>query len=155
MSVRLEPLPPEVRSALDSAREATDRRAALDEVVRLDPRCLEAWAALGDEAYERGDDVTAYACYRVGYHRGLDALRSAGWRPDLEVHWSAEPNRGFLRCLHGLMLAAAAIGEGVEARRCREFLLTLDPADPLQVGGIAPKELSRRLEGHPRGSEDV
>jgi hypothetical protein len=43
------------------------------------------------------------------------------------------------------MRAAAAIGEGVEARRCREFLLQLDPSDPLSVGGLAPKDLSRRL----------
>jgi len=120
---------------------------ALDarEAVRTDPLCLAAWAALSDEAYEGGDDVASYAFARTGYHRGLDLLRSAGWRPDLEVLWENESNRGFLRSLYGLMRGAAAIGEGVEARRCREFLLQLDPSDPLDVGRIAPKDLSKRL----------
>jgi uncharacterized protein DUF3151 len=125
----------------DALRDAADGRAA----VRTDPLCLAAWAQLADESYDAGDDVASYAFARVGYHRGLDLLRSAGWRPDLEVHFENEPNRGFLRSLYGLMRAAAAIGEGVEARRCREFLLQLDPSDPLDVGRIQPKNLSRRL----------
>jgi hypothetical protein len=44
-----------------------------------------------------------------------------------------------------LLRAAAAIGEGAEARRCREFLLELDPSDHFEVDGIAPKDLGRRL----------
>jgi hypothetical protein len=107
--------------------------------------CLEAWARLSETAYAGGDDIAAYAYARVGYHRGLDVLRSSGWRPDREVHWEHEGNRGFLLALYGLMSAAAAVGEGVEARRCREFLLQLDPSDPLEVGKLAPKDLSRRL----------
>ncbi len=118
---------------------------AARDVVRIDPICLEAWADLADGAYDEGDDVASYAYARVGYHRGLDLLRSSGWRPDREVHFTYETNRGFLRSLYGLMRAAAAIGEGVEARRCREFLLQLDPSDPLTVGSIAPKDLSKRL----------
>ncbi len=121
------------------------RRIALGDIVRMDPLCLEAWARLGDAAYAAGDDVASYAYSRVGYHRGLDVLRSSGWRPDREVHWTYESNRGFLLALHGLMRAAASIAEGVEARRCREFLLQLDPSDPLDVGEIQPKDLSRRL----------
>lgn len=115
------------------------------EAARRHPLSLETWARLGDEAYVSGDDVAAYAYYRVGYHRGLDQLRGAGWRPDRHVLWAIESNRGFLRSLYGLMRAAAAIGEGVEARRCREFLLQLDPSDPLGVGALSPRELSRRL----------
>lgn len=140
-SVELPPVAPDVRKALDDASDAP----ALQEIVRADPLCLEAWALLGRHAYESGDDVAAYAYSRVGYHRGLDVLRSNGWRPDREVRWAYEGNRGFLLALHGLMRAAAAIGEGVEARRCREFLLQLDPTDPLEVGAIQPKDLSRRL----------
>jgi hypothetical protein len=135
----------EVRLPVDPnyARDAL-KSTAIDG-ARLHPTSLEAWARLGDESYDAGEDVTAYAYYRVGYHRGLDQLRGAGWRPDRHVLWAIESNRGFLRSLYGLMRAAAAIGEGVEARRCREFLLQLDPSDPLEVGGIAPKDLSRRL----------
>jgi hypothetical protein len=141
-AVALGPPAPDLRAALDAAGDMDALRA----VVRRDPLCLEAWARLGEMAYEAGDDVAAYAYSRVGYHRGLDLLRSIGWRPGREVRWSYEGNRGFLRSLHGLMRAAAAIGEGVEARRCREFLLQLDPADPFSVGGIAPKDLGRRLD---------
>lgn len=140
-SVALMPPRPEVRDALAVA-STTD---ALRDIVKLDPLCLDAWARLGDEAYAAGDDVGSYAFSRVGYHRGLDLLRSSGWRPDVEVHWSDETNRGFLSALYGLMRAAAAIGEGVEARRCREFLLQLDPNDHFGVGVLAPKDLGRRL----------
>jgi hypothetical protein len=137
----------EVRLPLDppDTRRALDEGADLRDVVRGHPVSLEAWARLGDAAYASGEDVAAYAYYRVGYHRGLDQLRGAGWRPDRHVLWAIESNRGFLRSLYGLMRAAAAIGEGVEARRCREFLVQLDPSDPLAVGGLAPKDLSRRL----------
>lgn len=133
--------PPATREALEAAGGAGD----LSEIARANPLSLETWARLGDAAYDGGDDVAAYAYYRVGYHRGLDLLRSAGWRPDRHVLWAIGSNRGFLRSLHGLMRAAAAIGEGAEARRCREFLLTLDPSDPLEVGAIRPKDLNRRL----------
>ena len=139
--VALPPVSEDVRAVLDGAPDLR----ALQGVVRADPLCLEAWARLAERAYESGDDVAAYAYSRVGYHRGLDQLRSAGWRPDREVRWEHDGNRGFLLALHGLMKAAAAMGEGVEARRCREFLLQLDPSDPLEVKEIAPKDLSRRL----------
>jgi hypothetical protein len=133
-----------VSQGAEALAHATDG-VAVRAVVASDPLCLAGWATLADMAYEEGDDVASYAFARVGYHRGLDLLRASGWRPDLEVHYADETNRGFLRSLYGLMRAAAAIGEGVEARRCREFLLQLDPSDALDVGRIAPKELSRRL----------
>jgi hypothetical protein len=139
--VRLPQDPPPVQAAL---ADASDIGAAAA-VVRDNPLSLAGWARLGELAYASGDDVQAYAYFRVGYHRGLDQLRSAGWRPDRHVLWAIESNRGFLRALQGLMRTAAAIGEGVEARRCREFLLQLDPSDALSVGGIAPRDLSRRL----------
>jgi hypothetical protein len=72
--------------------------------------------------------VEAYAYARTGYHRGLDALRRAGWKGSGPVPWSHEPNRGFLRALHALGQAAAAIGEDDEAARCAQFLHDSDPA---------------------------
>ena len=53
-------------------------------------------------------DLEAYACFRVGYHRGLDALRAAGWKGSGLVRWAHESNRGFLRCLDGLRSSAGA-----------------------------------------------
>jgi hypothetical protein len=74
------------------------------------------------------DAVEAYAYSRVGYHRGLDTLRGAGWRGSGYVRWAHPSNRGFLRCLLGLQRQAAAIGEQDEDERCRVFLMQLDPS---------------------------
>jgi hypothetical protein len=116
-----------VRSGLEAAmaQPGERRRHAVSDVVRSDPRSLAAWAALGTLAR---DDVEAYACYRVGYHRGLDALRAAGWKGSGLVQWSEDSNRGFLRCLDGLRSAAGAIGEHEEEERCAQFLRMLDPS---------------------------
>ena len=100
------------------------------EVAARWPECLSAWAALGEDALEKGRTVEAYAYFRVGYHRGLDRIRRAGWRGSGRVPWSHEPNRGFLRSLHGLSLAAGRIGEDHEATRCKEFLEQLAPDAP-------------------------
>ena len=100
------------------------RRDAVADVCAHWPRFLDAWASLGGLAR---DDIEAYAYFRVGYHRGLDQLRQAGWRGSGYVRWEHETNRGFLRALEGLAHSAAAIGENDEAQRCAEFLLQLEP----------------------------
>ena len=41
--------------------------------------------------------IERYAYYRVGYHRGLDALRANGWRGSGYVRWSSRRTSGFLR----------------------------------------------------------
>ncbi|HEY3701740.1 MAG TPA: DUF3151 domain-containing protein [Acidimicrobiales bacterium] len=122
----LPPAPAAAREQLQAALEVgpEERRAAVAKVAAAFPRYLEAWASLGDLAR---DEVEAYAYFRVGYHRGLDALRAAGWRGSGYVRSAHEPNRGFLRCLDGLARVAAAIGETDEAERCRQFLRQLDP----------------------------
>lgn len=106
------------------AQPAAARRDAVAAVVARWPRFLDGWARLGDLGR---DDMERYACYRVGYHRGLDRLRANGWRGSGYVRWTAETNRGFLRALRGLQQTAAAIGEADEAERCALFLAQLDP----------------------------
>ena len=91
------------------------------------PKLMDAWAALGEQAESAGRTIEAYAYFRVGYHRGLDQLRAAGWRGSGYVRWRNPSNRGFLRSLDGLRRAAAAIGEADEADRCDQFLHQLDP----------------------------
>src|SRR5207237_10370486 len=109
------------------------RRDAVADVAAAFPRFLEAWARLGELAR---DDVEAYACFRVGYHRGLDALRAAGWRGSGYVRWSHEANRGLLRSVDGLRQAAAALGETDEEEGCAQFLRQLEPAwDPRLAQG--------------------
>lgn len=98
------------------------------------PECLAAWAALGDDAFERDEPVMAYAYFRVGYHRGLDRIRQSGWRGMGAVPWAHVPNRGFLTSLAGLGRAAGAIGEADEAERCRSFFAELAPDAPASGG---------------------
>jgi hypothetical protein len=125
----LDPEPAEVRDGLAAALAGPEdgRRAAVAAVVADHPTSLAGWATLGDLAR---DDVEAYACYRVGYHRGLDRLRQSGWRGSGYVRWRHESNRGFLRALDGLRRVAGTIGEGEEAERCALFLRQLDPEWP-------------------------
>jgi hypothetical protein len=122
----LDPEPPDAVAALAAALAAPSatRRDAVSDVVARWPRFLDAWARLGQLGR---DDVEAYACFRVGYHRGLDRLRQSGWRGSGYVRWRHETNRGFLRALDGLRAAAAAIGEAEEEQRCAEFLHQLEP----------------------------
>lgn len=92
------------------------------EVAAKFPGESAAWASLAEGAFEDGEVVQAYAYARTGYHRGLDQLRRSGWRGYGPIPWAHEPNRGFLRSLHMLGMAAGAIGEDDEAERCRTFL---------------------------------
>jgi hypothetical protein len=122
--------PAELTAALAAALEETDvdrRRAAVSAVVASSPRFLDGWARLGELAR---DPIEGYAYFRVGYHRGLDQLRQAGWRGSGYVRFEHETNRGFLRSLDGLRATAAAIGETDEELRCAEFLMQLDPTGP-------------------------
>ncbi|MGH9043990.1 MAG: DUF3151 family protein [Acidimicrobiales bacterium] len=129
----LEPPPPDVLLALADAQRAENPKAAMAAVAASYPRCLQAWASLAEGAQS---PIERYAFARVGYHRGLDALRAAGWKGSGFVRWEHETNRGFLRCLEALREAAAAIAEGDEEARCAVFLRQLDPAWP-------PAELTR------------
>ena len=122
----LPPVPAEVAARLADAlaRPPAARKHAVADVAAAFPTYLDAWAELGGLA---ADDVESYAYYRVGYHRGLDALRAAGWRGSGYVRWREPTNRGFLRCLDGLRQAAGHIGEAAEEERCAVFLHQLDP----------------------------
>jgi len=97
-------------------------------VAAAHPTSSAAWAALADGAFERGSVVESYAYARTGYHRGLDALRRAGWKGYGPVPWAHAPNQGFLRALNALGRAADTIGESAEADRIAQFLQDSDPA---------------------------
>jgi hypothetical protein len=123
-------LPAEAAAITDALRDAfegspDDRRAKVAQVVMRNPRSVNAWAALGSLGR---DEIERYAAFRVGYHRGLDALRANGWRGSGYVRWADETNRGFLRCLRGLQQMAANIGERDEAERIAVFIQQLDPS---------------------------
>jgi hypothetical protein len=101
-----------------------------DTVVREFPTSSLAWAVLADQAWAEGKVVESYAFARVGYHRGLDALRRNGWKGHGPVPWGHEPNQGFLRCLRSLARAAGAIGEQGEVDRIAVFIDDCDPSVP-------------------------
>lgn len=115
---------PENATALASLDAGTAPR----EVAAAHPDFPLAWAMLAEAALAGGDPVAGYAYARTGYHRSLDQLRRSGWKGHGPVPWEHEPNRGFLRSLYALGVAADAIGETPEAERCRQFLVDSSPA---------------------------
>jgi len=117
----------EADKALAEAIETGTDEAYATVAARF-PSYSGAWAFLAASALTAGQPVAAYAYARTGYHRGLDALRRNGWKGHGPIPWSHVPNQGFLRCLHTLAQAAAAIGESDEAARCAQFLRDSDPA---------------------------
>src|SRR5450759_5335577 len=125
---------------LEEQEPAAELRAGDDpaDVAARFPSHSAAWAALASRAFAQGDAVTAYAYARTGYHRGLDQLRRAGWKGHGPVPWEHEPNRGFLRCLHALGRAAAAIGESHEAQRCESFLRDSSPLAAVSLAADTP-----------------
>ena len=123
------PAEPEVTESLAAGEEPVDLAAE-------HPTSSLVWALLGEEALDQGYTVEGYAYARVGYHRGLDSLRKAGWRGSGPVPWSHEPNRGFLRALAALGQAAAAIGETDEVVRIQKFLNDCDPQAAEEIAKI-------------------
>ncbi len=135
MSGNLLPEPPATRlPENEEAASALAEGGDPAEVAARFPQYSAAWAALADRAYAAGAVIESYAYARVGYHRGLDALRRNGWKGHGPVPWAHPANRGFLRCLHALARAADSIGEQDEAHRCATFLHDSDPAAVAALG---------------------
>lgn len=123
-------------------REALASGADPVRVAAAHPSSSLAWAVLAENelAVSRdGADLThvvcAYAFARTGYHRGLDALRRAGWRGRGPVPAEHVPNQGFLRAVLALSRAAAWIGEDDEAARCEQLLVD-SGTDVATVGAL-------------------
>ena len=96
------------------------------DVASAHPTSPLAWAILANNAFNAGRPLESYAYARVGYHRGLDALRRAGWKGHGPVPWSHVPNRGVLRSLYALRRAAEVINETDEVNRLTDFLRDAD-----------------------------
>ena len=131
------PAEPEVLAALSR----TDRHE-IESVAAAHPTSSLAWAELADVTYASGRILESYAYARVGYHRGLDSLRKAGWRGHGLIPWRHEPNRGVLRALYALRRAAAEIGETDEVARLTTFL---NDSDPTAIGRIESEHMTTQL----------
>lgn len=116
-------------------------RQQLIEVVCHHPASSLGWALLAEDSLRlqtREGDVAGYAYARTGYHRGLDALRRAGWRGSGPIPWEHEPNQGFLRALHALAVASERIGDAAEQERCTQFLRDSSETAYLTLTGQSP-----------------
>jgi hypothetical protein len=118
----------------DPATALLDAGADPVDVAARYPASSAAWATLAEHALHAVRPVEAYAYARTGYHRGLDALRRAGWKGNGPVPWSHAPNRGVLRAVYALALSAQAIGEDDEYVRC---LALLNDSDPVAVAALS------------------
>lgn len=133
-SETLLPEEPEVLASL-----ANDELDASDAVI-AHPTSSLVWALLADEAFAAGNTLESYAFARVGYHRGLDALRRAGWKGHGPIPWAHHPNRGVLRALFALRRAADAIGEEDEVERLSTFL---EDSDATVIRVLEDEEFNR------------
>jgi len=104
-----------------------------EEIAQRFPASSLAWAMAAEDAWNDGRTLESYAYARVGYHRGLDSLRGAGWKGAGPIPWEHAPNRGFLRALYSLGRAAGAIGETDEVDRITKFLNDSDPTAAEQI----------------------
>lgn len=116
-----DPAPTRLPDQPDASARAVLASAGARAAARAFPAASLPWAVLAEQTLD-DDAVAAYAFARTGYHRGLDALRRAGWRGSGPVPLDHEPNQGFLRALLALAEAAERIGEQEEADRCRTFV---------------------------------
>ena len=120
--------PPPVRLPQDPAQGAD---ATLTATALTHPDSPLVWAVRAEAALESvttdEEKLQAYAFARTGYHRSLDRLRANGWKGWGPVPYSHEPNRGVLRAIAALALAAKLIGETNEYDRCRQMLSDADP----------------------------
>lgn len=128
-------LAPPTRLPDDPALALLDNGEDPTAVAAKYPASSAAWATLAERALAGGEPVAAYAFARTGYHRGLDALRRAGWKGQGPVPWAHVPNQGWLRAVHALGQAAAAIGEQDEVARCAQLLADSDPAAVTALAG--------------------
>ena len=114
------------------------------EVVAQHPTSSLVWALMAETCLAEeglGNSLAAYAYARTGYHRGLDALRRAGWRGKGPIPWGHEPNQGFLRALWALACAARRIGEQAEYERCVLFLLEASEEAYVELARTRPLTL--------------
>ena len=124
------------------AEEALAAGTPAATVAAAAPHASLAWAVLAEDALARADAardggeeperlshaIAAYAYARTGYHRGLDALRRAGWKGRGPVPWSHGPNQGYLRSVRALGAAADHVGETDEVLRLADLLRDGDPS---------------------------
>ena len=131
----------------DPAALALTEGVSAEEAATAHPSSSLAWAILAEERLSSGDSLTGYAFARVGYHRGLDALRRSGWKGHGPIPWAHEPNQGFLRCLAALAMGAQRIGEDRRGRPMSPVPAGRRSVRPRNLSEVTPASLGRRTGG--------
>lgn len=150
---------PETRLPPDPAvAELADHgRESFLDILRAYPESSLCWALLAEGSLNMETpegDIAAYAYARTGYHRGLDQLRRNGWRGSGAVPWEHEPNRGFLKALWALAVAAHRIGEEEEYDRCAQFLRDSSQAAYDVLSGERPVARGTGSSGVGEGTDE-
>jgi hypothetical protein len=131
------PVDPAVAQLSDGGAEA------FIQIVSANPTSSLCWALLAERSLQLDTpegNVAAYAYARTGYHRGLDLLRRSGWKGVGPIPWEHAPNRGFLRALWALSVAAGRIGDFVEQERCAQFLRDSSEAGYAELAQDQPRD---------------
>lgn len=118
--------------AADLHRAGLHREAirALDELLAIDRRCVDAWAHLGLIAFDTRGPGPAGDLYEVGV-AVAEASLPAGFNGVLPRGYI--DNRPFLRCLHGLALCAWRQRRWDVAATMFEAKVWLDPSGSLDA----------------------
>jgi hypothetical protein len=122
--------------AASQLNQAGDRDVAqrlLVDALATDLRCLDAYAHLGNFAFDRPQDAIRY--YETGVRIGQLSLPEGF---DGLLPWGRIDNRPFLRCLHGYGLCLWRVGRSDQAAAVFERMLWLNPADNQGVRGLLP-----------------
>jgi tetratricopeptide (TPR) repeat protein len=110
---------------LSAAGRSAEARTLLNRLLRMDRRCLDAHAHLGNLAFPRQPRV-AFSHYQEGV---AIADRSLGTDFEGVLSWGWIDNRPFLRCLHGYGLCLWRLDRVEEAARVFGRMLWLNPSD--------------------------
>ncbi|MPZ88985.1 MAG: cytoplasmic protein [Nitriliruptorales bacterium] len=128
----------------DPILEASDLNAADDlegahrlllEALAADLRCLDAYAHLGNFAFDSCPEL-AIRYYEAGMRIGELSL---GKDFDGVLPWGRADNRPFLRCLHGFGLCLWRLGRTEQAASAFERMLWLNPTDNQGIRSLLPQ----------------
>ena len=115
----------------------------LYDIARVNPSDIHCWVALSiaiieTTKLEKVDQaVMAYAYARIGYHRGLDILRTNGWFGSGFIRSSVINNRGFLAALALVAITSKNLSYHEESSRCMEFLELIDPNNTIEINNMS------------------
>ena len=112
-----------------------EARKKFKEVLKHNPKYIDAINGLGSIAFERGRLADAEKYYREAYRLTIEELGEAFSE---ELEWSILSNRPYLRAIHGLGLTLWRKGKANEALVIFEEMLRLNPNDNQGIRFLIP-----------------